>query len=197
VGRARPCSSQPSMGSVEALERCELTEAQSFERMRVRLRAVANAAPPCVDPRALAMRALLVTDRLGQPDLLGKVHSLGRAGACDPRSVDDLRVAARRCSTCSRSSASLSYARPAPSRGALHRGVAVDTRGRRCPRDDRQRRRASLDRGVWSSVRGRRRRPRSCEACCGCTRSTERFSARRRSPPLRPRDAARTRWSRV
>jgi|CZKU01.1.fsa_nt_gi hypothetical protein len=41
------------------------------------------------------MRALLVTDRLGQPDLLRKVHSLGRAEACDPRCVEDLRVAAR------------------------------------------------------------------------------------------------------
>jgi uncharacterized protein (TIGR02266 family) len=83
------------MGNIEALERGALTEEQSFERMRVRLRDLANAAPPCVDPRALAMRALLVTDRLGQPDLLRKVHSLGRAGACEPRSVDDLRVAAR------------------------------------------------------------------------------------------------------
>ena len=83
------------MGSVEALERRELTEAQSFERMRVRLRAVVSPTPPCVDPRALAMRALLVTDRLGQPDLRTKVDSLGRAGACDPASVDDLRLAAR------------------------------------------------------------------------------------------------------
>src|SRR5450432_292506 len=41
------------------------------------------------------MRALLVTDRLGQPDLLRKVHSLGRAEACDPRCVEDRRVAAR------------------------------------------------------------------------------------------------------
>ncbi len=83
------------MGSLGAFERRELTEAQSFERMRARLGAVANPAPPFIDPRALAMRALLVTDCLGQPDLLKKLQSLGRAGACDPRSVDDLRVAAR------------------------------------------------------------------------------------------------------
>lgn len=76
-------------------ERTERPEAEAFARMRLRMRALDDAAPPHLDPRALAMRAVLVTDRLGQTDLLRRVDALGRAGACDPRSVDDLRMAAR------------------------------------------------------------------------------------------------------
>jgi uncharacterized protein (TIGR02266 family) len=80
------------MGMAESVGR---PETEAFERMRLRMRALAAVASPHVDPRALAVRALLVTDLLGQPDLLRKVDALGRAGVCEPRSVDDLRMAAR------------------------------------------------------------------------------------------------------
>jgi uncharacterized protein (TIGR02266 family) len=75
--------------------RAEPPESESFERMRARMQALKAAAPPHVDPRALALRALLVTDHLAEPTMRQKVAALGRAGMCDPRSVDDLRMAAR------------------------------------------------------------------------------------------------------
>jgi uncharacterized protein (TIGR02266 family) len=80
VGKAEPASA---------------SEGQSFERLRARLGSIGDARPPSFDPRALALRALLVTDRLGRADLRPKVDALGRAGVCDPRRVDELRLAAR------------------------------------------------------------------------------------------------------
>jgi uncharacterized protein (TIGR02266 family) len=80
---------------VEVAERESFSEAQSFERLRGRLRAVADARPPSFDPRALALRGILATDRLAQTDLVRKVDALGQAGVYDPHTLDGLRMAAR------------------------------------------------------------------------------------------------------
>jgi uncharacterized protein (TIGR02266 family) len=72
-----------------------LLEKDAFEKMRTRLRAITDAAAPHLDPRALALRAVLVADRLEQADLRSKIDKLGRAGACDSKAIEDLRVAAR------------------------------------------------------------------------------------------------------
>jgi uncharacterized protein (TIGR02266 family) len=72
-----------------------LQENEAFERMRLRLRAISDAARPHIDPRALALRAVLVADRLQQTDLRPQIDKLGRAGACDSKAVEDLCVAAR------------------------------------------------------------------------------------------------------
>jgi uncharacterized protein (TIGR02266 family) len=72
-----------------------LAEKEAFERMRMRLRAISDAAAPHLDPRALALRAVLVADRLEQVDLQSKIDRLGRAGACDSKAIEDLPVAAR------------------------------------------------------------------------------------------------------
>jgi uncharacterized protein (TIGR02266 family) len=84
------------MGRAERAESSESeSESGSFERMRSRLQALESPTPPYVDPRALALRALVVTDHLDEPEMRVRVVALGRAGACDPRSVDDLRGVAR------------------------------------------------------------------------------------------------------
>jgi uncharacterized protein (TIGR02266 family) len=76
-------------------EPAALLEKEAFETLRSRLPAVSNVAAPHLDPRALALRAFVVADRLGREDLRLKMDQLGRAGVCDPRAIEDLRVAAR------------------------------------------------------------------------------------------------------
>ncbi|HEY5147055.1 MAG TPA: hypothetical protein VII82_09825, partial [Polyangiaceae bacterium] len=63
--------------------------------MRSRLQGLASSTPPYVDPRALALRALVVTDHLEEPDMHVRVAALARAGKCDTQILDDLRGSAR------------------------------------------------------------------------------------------------------
>jgi uncharacterized protein (TIGR02266 family) len=70
-------------------------EARSFDELRARLAAVADAAPPYVDPRSVALRALVVADYMTQPAARHKLAPVAKAGLCDLERVDDLREAAR------------------------------------------------------------------------------------------------------
>jgi uncharacterized protein (TIGR02266 family) len=81
-----------TMGHAEPASR---QDAEAFERLRGRLTQNATESPPHINPRALAVNALLAADRLGQPDARRTVDGLARAGVCSPGSVDELRTAAR------------------------------------------------------------------------------------------------------
>ena len=63
--------------------------------MRPRLLAVKEPLRPWLDPRRVALNALLVADYLEQPAVTPKVGALAKVGACDPRCAEDLRVTAR------------------------------------------------------------------------------------------------------
>jgi uncharacterized protein (TIGR02266 family) len=68
-------------------------EAQSFERLRPRLSALKEPVSPPGDPRAVALRALVVVDSLEQPDV--KARLAAAHGRGELQCVGDLREAAR------------------------------------------------------------------------------------------------------
>jgi uncharacterized protein (TIGR02266 family) len=69
-------------------------EAQSFERLRARLTAIAAPAPPPIDPRSVALRALVIVDSFDQPEAVNRLAAAKAAGAA-LTCVPDLREAAR------------------------------------------------------------------------------------------------------
>jgi uncharacterized protein (TIGR02266 family) len=71
------------------------SDAQSFQKFRARLAAVADPLPPVMDANATALRALVVADWMAQPDARAKLHAAARNGAFDPRCIDEMRDAAR------------------------------------------------------------------------------------------------------
>jgi hypothetical protein len=70
-------------------------DAQSFDRLRDRLTAIADPVAPLLEPRPVALRALVVADCLTQPDLLRKLPLVAEAGVCDLRWIEELREAAK------------------------------------------------------------------------------------------------------
>jgi uncharacterized protein (TIGR02266 family) len=71
------------------------SDAQSFQKFRARLAAVADPLPPVMDANATALRALVVADWMAQPEARAKLHAAARNGAFDPRCIDEMRDAAR------------------------------------------------------------------------------------------------------
>jgi hypothetical protein len=69
-------------------------EAQSFDRLRRRLAAIPDVVQPPLDPRSVALRALVVVDSLSQPEMRQKLAMAERGGA-DLRCIEDLRESAR------------------------------------------------------------------------------------------------------
>jgi uncharacterized protein (TIGR02266 family) len=69
-------------------------DAQSFERLRARLTAIADPTPPPVDPRSVALRALVIVDSFDQPQAVSKLAVAKPAGAA-LTCVADLGEAAR------------------------------------------------------------------------------------------------------
>jgi len=69
-------------------------EAQSFDRLRARLTAIADPTPPPIDPRSVALRALVIVDSFDQPEAVSKLAVAKAAGAAFT-CVADLREAAR------------------------------------------------------------------------------------------------------
>jgi hypothetical protein len=69
--------------------------AHCFEAMRERMLAVRRPVAPSVEPRALALSALLAADCLADPVRAKAIAVLAAAGTCSPSVVEDTRAAAR------------------------------------------------------------------------------------------------------
>jgi len=71
------------------------SEAQSFRKMRDRLSAVAQPRAPLMDANTTALRALVTTDWMAQPEACDRLAAAARDGAFDPQCIADLCEVAR------------------------------------------------------------------------------------------------------
>jgi uncharacterized protein (TIGR02266 family) len=67
----------------------------SFERLRERLLSLPEVLRPSLEPRSVALSAMLVADCMAKPEPARKLEAMAAAGLCDAACADDLRETAR------------------------------------------------------------------------------------------------------